>query len=249
MGFLDGMIKSAVRGAVSDAISDGVKKAIQPKVDQYAAKAVDNATKDLETATAEMEEARKNASEASPSLTASLNQLSNALNEAGKSLEEAGFTTGNAAGNASGNTGAGYNPAWTERQKAAAAELDYQTNDYFRFIDDLSSEEEDKAVIDKWREKWPDVPVWEEGGYGFSINEEGPDYMEFRVQFLRRDHAEEAVKRYQEKVLAAGYTDADDKFHDRKWLYKMAGGDKIEVDTEHAFEIEGVSVWMYKNRK
>ena len=41
----------------------------------------------------------------------------------------------------------------------------------------------------------------------------------------------------------------DEKFHDRQWLYKMAGGNKIEVDTEHAFEIEGVSVWVYRNRK
>ena len=34
-----------------------------------------------------------------------------------------------------------------------------------------------------------------------------------------------------------------------KTMLQNISGIKIEVDTEHAFEIEGVSIWMYKNRK
>ena len=218
--------KDAVSGAVGDAISDGVRKAVQPKVDE--------AANDLKEAANALNEAAKT----SPSLEESVNNLNQAVEEAG----------------AAGQTMMGTNgkpkkidPLWNERQKAAAEEADYIAEGQMYVISNLNTAEQDAAVLQEWREKLPEIPVWEGGGYQNEI-EFGSDYMMFTVMIIKSARAEAELEKYQRKCIAAGFMPTDgntESWSSRQYLHQTVNGKPFTIDTEHAFDGDGVTIWVY----
>lgn len=91
-----------------------------------------------------------------------------------------------------------------------------------------------QSILDEWKDKLPQYPVWPCGGNNFQIEEIDGVYY-FTACFEDSLTAKNAVKSYAQVLLQSGYRPKNDNLTDDNF-YKTINGKCYYVDLEHCFD-------------
>ena len=133
-------------------------------------------------------------------------------------------------------------PENTLGQDAICPECGYQNNIETKFCAKCGAKlpktlAEEKQFKEQWAEKLSVYPVWDIGGKDFHIGVSGDGYV-----FSADGVDDKDVAKYIEVLKANGFVQVSEG--DDDLLYKMVDGQGYACDTEHAFEVETLSIYF-----
>ncbi|MDR0839907.1 MAG: zinc ribbon domain-containing protein [Christensenellaceae bacterium] len=271
MGLLDKAIKSGLNKAIGNAVEQSVTKVVAPKVEQAAANAVNKAADALNQSVGQSAPPAPPTPQPNPTNQAAVNQAANTLGGLFGSLQSAatGFAT-EAAKNmkicpacgepASAQTkfcpscGATL-PNETVAAGAVCPSCGKQNDIGTKFCADCgaklpaavaeehAAQARTEATFAQWDTLLPQYPKWQFGGRNFELERlddyDGAPYY----QFFADGAGQAELAQYRQLLLDNGFRPAG-QYPDQSQLFKRVDGVVYNVDLEHAFDSDGMTLYF-----
>ncbi|MDR1464293.1 MAG: zinc ribbon domain-containing protein [Oscillospiraceae bacterium] len=260
MGLLDRAIKNGINRAVGNAVAGAVEKAVAPKVEQAAEQAVQQVIPPTQPTAQQPAPdpaiTQQQAQQAGAALGGLFGGLNAFASEAAKNMKICP-----ACGEAAGAQTkfcpkcGGAMPEQTVAQGAACPSCGKQNDIGTKFCADCGAKlpaavaEEQAAqaksanAMAEWDRLLPQYPKWQFGGYDYRLERlddyNGAPYYQFAANGVGRAELEQ----YRQFALSSGFRPAG-QYPDQYQLFKRVDGVVYNIDLEHAFDSDGMSLYF-----
>lgn len=126
--------------------------------------------------------------------------------------------------------------------EVATKDIAEKTNEASKAINELNSALDNNVIL-SWNDNLSQYPVWNCGGYKYSIKV-GDGYVLFKAVFDNHEEAVNAIEKYREVLRADGFK-VEGPYALPSDLYKNINGEWYNADTSHLFEGDNNVIDIY----